>query len=158
MRTFRSLAIIPAAALLLLAACGDDTTASSGPDSSGETAATTSEPSDLTTVAPVVTVAPVTTLEVTVPETAVDGPVQIDVVVGLDSGPDRVVPVKVGSDVTLNITNPNAADEFHVHGIELEQAADAGVMITMNFTIDAPGTYEVESHITDGVLLVIEAT
>jgi heme/copper-type cytochrome/quinol oxidase subunit 2 len=157
MRTFRSLAFIPAAALLF-AACGDDSAENS---TSADTSVNTVV-ADVTTTAapdtPVVTEAPVTTVEVTVPETAVDGPVQIDVVVGLDSGPERVVQVKVGSDVTLNITNPDAADEFHVHGIDLEQAADAGVMITMNFTIDAAGIYEVESHVTDGVLVVIEAT
>ena len=158
MRTFRSMALVLATALLF-AACGDDSVASSGSEASEVTVAIESEPPGLsTTVAPVVTAVPVTTIEVTVPETAVDGPVQIDVVVGLDSGPARIVPVKVGSDVTLNITNPDAADEFHVHGIDLEQAADAGVMITMNFTIDAAGTYEVESHVTHGILVVIEAT
>ncbi|MDO9175536.1 MAG: hypothetical protein Q7V62_12085, partial [Actinomycetota bacterium] len=69
--------------------------------------------------------------------------------------PDRVVPVQLGADVTLNITNPNAADEFHIHGIELEQEADAGQMITFNFVADQPGSFEVESHVTDGVLVTI---
>lgn len=158
MRTFRSMAFMLTAAGLF-AACGDGTEASSNTGASSETVAIDGAlPAPDSTVTPVVTAAPVTTIEVTVPETAVDGPVQIDVVVGLDSGPDRIVPVKAGSDVTLNITNPDAADEFHVHGIDLEQSAAAGVMITMNFTIDAPGRYEVESHVTDGILVVIEAT
>ena len=158
MRTFRSMTLVFATPLLF-AACGDDSVASSGSEASEVTVAIESEPPGLsTTVAPVVTAVPVTTIEVTVPETAVDGPVQIDVVVGVDSSPDRVVPVIVGSDVTLNITNPNAADEFHVHGIDLEQSAEAGVMITMNFTIDAPGRYEVESHNNHELLLTSEAT
>lgn len=86
------------------------------------------------------------------------GPVQIDVTVGLDSGPQRVELVTVGSDITLNITNPDAADEFHVHGIDLERAVGAGVMATLNFTITVAGTYEVESHVTGDILVVIEAT
>ena len=93
----------------------------------------------------------------TTPVTVIEGPVQIDVVVGVDSGEDRVVKVTVGSDITLNITNPNADDEYHVHGIDIEQEAAKGEMATINFTITEAGTYEVESHITEDVLVVIEA-
>ncbi|MFZ9629317.1 MAG: hypothetical protein ACO3C1_08185 [Ilumatobacteraceae bacterium] len=85
-----------------------------------------------------------------------EGPVQIDVVVGLDSGPQRIETVAVGADITLNITNPDAADEFHIHGIDLERSVDAGMMATFNFTVTEPGTYEVESHLTETVLVVIE--
>lgn len=151
MTTLRALAAIPAAALLL-AACGG----------SGDGAATT-------TAAPVTTAAAATTTSFTVTTMATgttmadnnttvvaEGPVQIDVVVGLDSGADRVERVAVGSDVTVNITNPDAADEFHVHGIELEQSVDAGVTATFNFVADTPGTYEIESHETEEVLVVIE--
>ncbi len=149
MRTLRTLAIIPFAALALVA-CGDDDS------SSTDTAAveTTSVAGDATTTvpAPAQTEAP----QDTTPATAVDGPVQIDVVVGTDSGPDRIEKVKLGSDVTLNITNPAAADEFHVHDIELEQSVDAGVTATFNFVADTAGTFEVESHVTEDVLVVIE--
>jgi len=151
MTTLRALAAIPAAALLL-AACGG----------SGDGAATT-------TAAPVTTAAAATTSSFTVTTMATgttmadnnttvvaEGPVQIDVVVGLDSGADRVERVAVGSDVTVNITNPDAADEFHVHGIDLEQSVDAGVTATFNFVADTPGTYEIESHETEEVLVVIE--
>jgi|JI10StandDraft_1071094.scaffolds.fasta_scaffold180453_3 hypothetical protein len=158
MRTVRSLAVVPVL-VLLLASCGDDTSTTS-----------TEEPAAVTTVAPATTTLPAitialpdsTTLDTAVADDAsagepLSGPVQIDVVVGRDSGPDRIEYVTVGSQITLNITNPDAADEFHVHGIDLEQAADAGQMATLNFTIELAGTYEVESHVTDGVLIVIEA-
>lgn len=156
MRTVRALAVIPVA-LLFLGACGsDDSPSSAGSDTTpGTTVAVDTTALDATTVPG--TDATVTT-EATVPETAVDGPVQIDVVVGVDSGADRVVQVKVGSDVTLNLTNPDAADEFHLHGIELEKEAAAGEMITFNFKVTEAGTYEVESHVTEDVLVVIEAT
>ena len=143
MATLRTLALIPATALLL-AACGDSASSS-----------TTGAPA----TAPASSAAPdpgVTNPVDTTPVTAVDGPVQIDVMVGTDSGPDRIEKVKLGSDVTLNITNPGADDEFHVHTIDLEQKVAKGVTATFNFVADTPGTYEVESHTTETVLLVIE--
>ena len=157
MRTVRTMAFIPVL-VLLLASCGDDASSTS-----------TEAPAIATTTVPPATTPPTTialpdstTLDTAVADDAsaaapLSGPVQIDVVVGRDSGPDRIEYVTAGSQITLNITNPDAADEFHVHGIDLEQEADAGVMITMNFTIVLAGTYEVESHVTDGVLIVIEA-
>ena len=98
MATLRTLALIPATALLL-AACGDS--ASSSTTGAPSTAPASSSAPDTGVTNPVDTT----------PITAVDGPVQIDVMVGTDSGPDRIEKVKLGSDVTLNITNPNAADE-----------------------------------------------
>lgn len=153
MTTLRAMASIPLVAVLLLAGCGDDSVATT-PDT---TATPTTEPAPSTaptTAAPTTAAAPDTTAP---PETSPEGPVQIDVMVGRNSGPDRIVQVSVGSDITLNLINPDAADEFHVHGIDIEQKAAAGVMITLNFTIDTAGTYEVESHVTHDVLVVIEA-
>lgn len=156
MRTVRVMAIVPVAALLF-GACSDDT------KSSADTAEITSpagglpagtDPSAEITVAD--SMAAETTIDTT-PVTAIEGPVQIDVVVGVDSSPDRIVKVTVGADITLNITNPNADEEYHVHGIDIEQEAAAGEMATINFTITEAGTYEVESHITEDVLVVIEA-
>jgi hypothetical protein len=151
MRTLRALALIPATAILLVA-CGNDDEAST--DSTvAETTVPAVDSSAATTTLPA---SDTTAPQETTVETAVDGPVQIDVVVGLDSGPDRVELVKVGSDVQINITNPDAADEFHIHGIELEQSVDAGVTATFNFVADTAGTFEVESHVTEDVLVVIE--
>lgn len=151
MRTLRALALIPAAAILLVA-CGDDDSSSSD-TSAVETTVPAPDTSAVDTTAPAAdtSVAPETS-----PQTAPDGPVQIDVVVGVDSGEDRIELVKVGSEVQLNITNPDAADEFHIHGIELEKEVEAGVTATFNFVADTAGTYAVESHITEDVLVVIE--
>lgn len=154
MTTLRTVLLIPVAALML-AACGDTT------GTSNESPAVTSPAGELPAATPTVadTVAASTSQPAdTTPITAIDGPVQIDVVVGLDSGENRVERVKAGEAITLNITNRDAADEFHVHGIDLEQAADAGQMATLNFTIDEPGTYEVESHVTEDVLVIIEVS
>lgn len=156
MPTLRAMAIIPAA-LMTLGGCGDDSSSSPTTDVPATTVVTGAVAADTTLAAPESTTVDTAVADDSSAETPLSGPVQIDVVVGKDSGEDRIEHVTVGSDITLNITNPDAADEFHVHGIELEQSVDAGVMATFNFTIDTPGSYEVESHITEAVLVIIEA-
>ena len=85
-----------------------------------------------------------------------DGSVTIDVVVGENSGPDRVEEVALGSQVTLNFTNPDADDEFHVHGYDLGgDMTKKGDTKTFTFTADKAGEYEVESHLTEAVLMVL---
>lgn len=157
MSTVRALAIIPAA-LMLLGSCGDDSSTSSSTDAPTTTVVTEVAASATTLALPASTTVDTAVADDSSADTPMSGPVQIDVVVGTDSGEDRIEHVTVGSSITLNITNPDVADEFHVHGIELEQSVDAGVMATFNFTIDEAGTYEVESHVTEDVLVVIEAT
>jgi len=153
MSTSRAVLAIPVA-VVLLGGCSDGggSTSSSAPSTTPAT--TGSAPATPTTTAPASTAAGPD--EPTAPPTALDGPVQIDVRVGVDSSPTRIERVRVGANVTLNVSNPDAADEFHVHGIELEQAVAAGVTATFNFVADATGTYEVESHDTGDVLVVIE--
>jgi hypothetical protein len=150
------MAIIPAA-LMMLGACGDDSSSSPTTNAPTTTVVPGGAAADTTLSAPESTTVDTAVADDSSAETPLSGPVQIDVVVGKDSGPDRIEHVTVGSDITLNITNPAAADEFHVHGIELEQSVGAGVMATFNFTIDTAGSYEVESHITEDVLITIEA-
>ena len=150
MRTVRLAAAIPAVALLL-GACSDDSSTD-----------TTDAPATTVVAEPAASSTPPAPASTTADDSSADaplsGPVQIDVIVGVDSGEDRVEHVTVGSDITLNITNPDAADEFHVHGLDLEQEAGAGEMRTFNFTVTEPGTIEVESHLTEDVLVVIEVT
>jgi hypothetical protein len=148
-RPLLALALAP----LFVAACGSDSKAVS----TTAAPATTSVPgtSGPATTAPG---APGTTMVDNTPTSIAEGPVQIDVVVGKDSGPDRVVKVKQGADITVNITNPTAADEFHVHVVEMEQKVDLGVTATFNFAAAQVGTIEIESHVTDTVLLVIEVS
>ena len=147
MRTVRLAAA--AAGLLALAACGSDT------PSTASTTSTSASSAAGATSAPIIPATTTTVPGATLPEPA-EGPVQFDVVVGVDSGPDRVEYIRAGADVTLNITNPGADDEFHVHGIDLEQSAKAGVMATFTFVVDTPGEYEVESHVTGDVLIILQ--
>lgn len=145
MRTFRAIAAIPAAALLL-AACGDEET----------TKPTTLAIGGATTL--VTDTSAGTDDGGSDSDTVPDGPLQIDVLVGTNSGPDRIERVRLGNEVTLTITNPSAADSYHVHGYDLEQDVDKGVAAIINFTADEAGTFEVESHETGAVLVVIEVS
>lgn len=151
MRTFRGAVLIPVAALLLIG-CSDEQ--KTQPTTLAIGGVTTLAPGDTSgsSVAGGGSTGGVTDGSVT------DGPLQIDVVVGTDSSPNRIERVKAGNDVTLNITNPNAADSYHVHGYDLEQTVGKAVTATINFTADTKGTFEVESHITNAVLLVIEVS
>ncbi len=102
---------------------------------------------------PTSTAAPSTTEAPTGP-----APVAISVTVGVDAGPDRVDTVPVGSLVTITIVNPASADEFHLHGYDLGdgQEIPAGQPATFTFTADTPGRFELESHETHDVILVLE--
>ena len=85
-----------------------------------------------------------------------DGSVTVDIVVGKNSGPDRVEEVPLGAQVTLQFTNPDADDEYHVHGYDLGGGVTKkGEMKTFTFTADKAGDYEIESHISETVLAVI---
>ena len=85
-----------------------------------------------------------------------DGSIIIEVVVGENSGPDRVEEVPLGAEVTLQFTNPDADDEYHVHGYDLGgEVTKKGEMKTFTFTADKAGDYEIESHISEKVLAVI---
>ena len=85
-----------------------------------------------------------------------DGSIIIEVVVGENSGPDRVEEVSLGAEVTLQFTNPDADDEYHVHGYDLGGGVTKkGEMKTFTFTADKAGDYEIESHISEKVLAVI---
>jgi hypothetical protein len=82
--------------------------------------------------------------------------VTVDVTVGVDSSATRRVDVALGAPVTLNITNPGADDEFHLHGYDLSPGmTPKGETASISFTADKAGEFEVESHVTEEVLVVL---
>lgn len=130
-----------------LSACGgnDDQTVDTTPIPT-----TTVESKVESTAAPVDTVAP-TTVE--------DDTVRISVTVGVDSGPDRIEEVSVGDAIELTMVNPDEDDEFHVHGFDLGgEETPAGEEKVFAFTATEAGDYEVESHATGDVLVVIRVS
>lgn len=158
---------IPATLLLLLSitACGTDeevlvsttvataattetTAPTTAPPTAPATAPTTASSGPAATDAPAATTAPD------------DGTVRIDVTVGTDSGADRIEQVPLGSTVVLTITDPVATQEYHVHGFDLgdDQEFEPGQVATFTFTADTAGEFEVESHITDALLVVLQVS
>jgi hypothetical protein len=150
MRTPARLLAIPVLAALLLAACGDD-------DDSGSSATTAAA---APTTAPATTIGAVT-IPATIPATTggeqpAEGDIaEITVLVGLDSGPDRVEQVRLGQEVVITLQS-DQDEEYHLHDYDLTQKAAAGVEATLSFVADKPGRFELESHVTDEVLLVLE--
>ena len=147
-----------------LSTLGGDDDGAAGPT------ATTTPPSSVATTVPVAptatptptpaptTAAPDSGSEATTTTTTTTPPVrEVIVVVGLNDGPERVDVVPVGSPVELRLTNPTADDEFHLHGYDLggDLTVPAGETLTLNFVADRTGLFEVESHVTGDVLVVL---
>ena len=61
-----------------------------------------------------------------------------------------------GRDAGLAIVMTSSdAEDYHLHGYDLEQKADAGKTSTFEFTADQTGQFDLESHITEKTLLVL---
>ena len=90
------------------------------------------------------------------PSAKVAGPIEISVTVGTDSAIDRVEEVPLGSQVNITLTNPNADDEFHLHEYDLSTGdTPKGEFAVISFTADKAGLFDLESHVTDEVLVII---
>jgi hypothetical protein len=97
-----------------------------------------------------------TTVVAADPSAKVAGPTEISVTVGTDSAVDRVEEVPLGSQVNITLTNPNADDEFHLHEYDLSTGdTPKGEAAVISFTADKPGLFDLESHVTDEVLVII---
>ena len=90
------------------------------------------------------------------PSAKVAGPIEISVTVGTDSAVDRVEEIALGSQVNITLTNPNADDEFHLHEYDLSTGeTPKGESAVLSFTADKAGLFDLESHVTDEVLVII---
>lgn len=84
------------------------------------------------------------------------GVAEFAVTVGDNSGADTVFTVTTGSEVRLVLVNPNEDDEFHLHGYDLGGAmTPAGQEAIIQFVASDAGEFEVESHMTGEVLMVL---
>jgi hypothetical protein len=97
-----------------------------------------------------------TTVVAADPSAKVAGPTEISVTVGTDSSADRIEEVPLGSQVNITLTNPNADDEFHLHEYDLSTGdTPKGEFAVISFTADKAGLFDLESHVTDEVLVII---
>ena len=84
-------------------------------------------------------------------------PLEIEVIVGENSSEDRIEVVELGDEVRITLVNPSRADEYHLHGYDIvSKKMEPGVPATLIFTANVAGTFELESHVTKNVLIVLE--
>lgn len=169
------LALLTGASLLVIAGCsgGDDPSIdSSAPAVTAPSSSDVATPSDTADI-PLTSDLTSDTSDIVIPpppddssDIALPPPVGssdiptsviIEATVGADTGPERLESVSLGSNVVLSITNPTSDDEFHLHGYELGDAVvmPAGRTETFSFLADQAGEFELESHETGDVLLVL---
>jgi len=87
---------------------------------------------------------------------AVDEVVEIDVIIGQTSGSAIPFQVTQGRTVRITILNPDADDEFHLHGYDLGgDVTPAGQEAVIEFTADKLGSFELESHVTGEWILTL---
>lgn len=87
------------------------------------------------------------------------GTVEKSFTIGTDTGKDVVFEVSQGDNVTLTFVNPNANDEVHLHGYDLTTGKiEKGVSSSISFTADNTGDFEVESHVSEELLLTLRVT
>ena len=144
--------------VLALTGCGDDddssatTTATAATTVATTAAASTAGATSAapTTTRPATTSAGAATQPTTVaPTTTVDiGTIAIDA----DHDAVRTVTVPLGTPITLTVRSAKP-QEFHLHGYDLELA---GTEVVFQFTADLPGAFELESHATEKVILVLQ--
>jgi len=82
--------------------------------------------------------------------------VEISLTIGENSGPNEQQQVALGSTVRLSVVNPNTSDEIHVHGYDISTGdMAAGETSVIEFIADEAGTFDIESHISEEVVLLL---
>jgi hypothetical protein len=88
--------------------------------------------------------------------TATGNVVEINLVVGENTGPDMKQTVSLGVSVRITVTNPNGADEIHVHGYDISTGVMAkGQEAVMEFVASNAGTFDLESHVSEEIVLIL---
>ncbi|MFM8452805.1 MAG: hypothetical protein ACKOAQ_08105 [Acidimicrobiaceae bacterium] len=88
-------------------------------------------------------------------EVATDEPTEISVIIGQTSGSAVAYQATLGSKVQIKLLNPDADDEFHLHGYDLTATATAGQETMIEFTADQLGSFDLESHTTGDWILTL---
>ena len=87
------------------------------------------------------------------------GTVEKSFTIGTDTGTDVVFEVAQGDNVKLTFINPDGDDEVHVHDYDITTGAmDKNVASSVSFTADKAGDFEIESHVSEELLLTLRVT
>jgi phospholipase/lecithinase/hemolysin len=88
-----------------------------------------------------------------------DGSISINVIVGTDDYDtlegDRVVEIALGSAVTITLTDANEDQDYHLHVYDVGAEAKKGEPGVISLVVDQAGQFDVESHTTGRLLLVL---
>ena len=94
--------------------------------------------------------------ETTDTATATGNVVEINLVVGENTGPGMKQTVPLGASVRITVTNPNGPDEMHVHGYDISTGEMAeGQEAVIEFVASNAGTFDIESHVSEEIMLVL---
>ena len=82
--------------------------------------------------------------------------VEINLIVGENTGADMAQTVPLGSSVRITVVNPNGADEIHVHGYDISTGEmEQGQEAVIEFVASNAGTFDIESHVSEEVVFVL---
>ena len=88
-----------------------------------------------------------------------DGSVSINVIVGTDDyetlAGERVVKVALGAAVTITLTDASEDQDYHLHVYDVGVEAKKGEPGVISLVVDQAGQFDVESHTTGKLLLVL---
>jgi ABC-type Fe3+-hydroxamate transport system substrate-binding protein len=88
-----------------------------------------------------------------------DGSVSINVIVGTDDyetlAGERIVKVALGAAVTITLTDANEDQDYHLHVYDVGVEAKKGEPGVISLVVDQAGQFDVESHTTGKLLLVL---
>lgn len=82
--------------------------------------------------------------------------IEINLVVGENTGADTKQTVPIGSSVRVTVVNPNGPDEIHVHGYDISTGEMAqGEESVIEFVASKAGTFDLESHVSEEIVLIL---
>ena len=82
--------------------------------------------------------------------------VEINLIVGENTGPEVKQTVPVGSTVRITFVNPNGPDEIHVHGYDLTTGEmEQGQESVIEFVASTTGTFDLESHVSEEIVMIL---
>jgi ABC-type Fe3+-hydroxamate transport system substrate-binding protein len=82
--------------------------------------------------------------------------VEINLIVGENTGAAMAQTVPLGSSVRITVVNPDGADEIHVHGYDISTGEMAqGQEAVIEFVASNAGTFDIESHVSEEVVFVL---
>lgn len=100
---------------------------------------------------PAATAAPTSTAAKDTPEEGEPSTETVSILVDADVGETQEVSVALGTPITIRV-RASQSDEFHLHGYDLELT---GTDVTFNFVADRLGEFELETHNSGQLVLML---